>query len=69
MKIWENNHDIFSLFFAVWEKVVGKYRENSVIFSEIDPLPLSIFSQIDQLFENKNAYFEKFVPTFCLLRK
>ena len=28
-------HDIFSLFFPVWEKVVRKYCENSVIFSDI----------------------------------
>ena len=41
--------NIFSLFFPVWEKIVRKYRENSAIFSEIDPPPMSIFSQIDQL--------------------
>ena len=57
-------HDIFSLFFPVWEKVVRKYCENSVIFSEISQkfVKSSIFLFFSQIvwFEKKSYFLQIF---------
>jgi len=56
-------HDIFSLFFPVWEKVVRKYCENSVIFSDISKefVKSSIFLFFSNRLIWEKATFYKFL--------